>query len=283
MRLEEIATDQLVIIEPADSVKRAFKLMVENDIRHLPVVDDGRVVGIVSERDLLMIVYWISAWKSLTEQKTSVGNKRVSQLMSSPVTVLSPDDSIEQAALLMLEGHLSAVPLERDGSIVSIVTESDILRCYLDDSAPSNSRPWCNFEVADHMTETVVTAKLTDHVLPSFNLMKERQIRHMPVMDGDKLAGLISDRDLRRSYGQEIALNLARDTPDSEQPKQFTLEDCMSRTIEKVDRHATLAHAASRMVHCKIGALPVTDRDDLIGIITETDLLRVFAQHSNGE
>jgi CBS domain-containing protein len=280
MKLGEIGSDQVVSVGPSDSVNRAFKLMVKNDIRHLPVVDGDKVVGIVSDRDLLMIVCWISTWKSLTEQQTSVGKKRVSELMSSPASVLSPDGSVEQAARLMLEGHLSAVPLERDGRIVSIVTETDILRCYLDDSAPRHSHPWCDFEVADHMAAAVVTAKLTDHVLPSFNLMKERQIRHLPIVDGDKLVGLISDRDLRRSYGKEIAVNLARDEPDPKHPYHLKLEDVMSRRVETVGRHTTLAHAASRMVHCKIGALPVTDRDDLLGIITETDLLRVFVTHS---
>lgn len=279
MQLGEIGSDQVVTVGPSETVDSAFKLMVEHDIRHLPVVDDDRVVGIVSDRDLLMIVCWVSAWKSLTERSTSVGKKRVSELMSSPVSVLSPDDPVEQAARLMLQGHLSAVPLERAGRIVSIVTEMDILRCYLDDSVPHKSRPWRDFEVVDHMADALVTASTTDLVMPSFNLMKERQIRHLPVVDGDKLVGLISDRDLRRSYGREIAVNLARDEPEPEQPYQSTLEEVMSRRIETVERHTTLAHAASRMVNCKIGALPVTDRGNLVGIITETDLLRVFVTH----
>ena len=280
MQLREIGSDQVVTVGPSESVDNAFKLMVEHDIRHLPIVDGGQVVGIVSDRDLLMIVCWLSAWKLLTERSTSVGKKRVAELMSSPASVLSPDDTVERAARLMLQGHLSAIPLERDGRIVGIVTETDILRCYLDDTLPRTSRPWAGFEVADHMAEVVVTAQLADHVMPSFNLMKEQQIRHLPIVEGDKLVGLISDRDLRRSYGREIAVNLARDEPDPEHPYHSTLEDVMSRRVETVDRHTTLAQAARRMVHFKIGALPVTDQGSLLGIITESDLLQVIVTHS---
>lgn len=280
MRLGEIASDQVVTVGPSDSVEIAFKLMMEHDIRHLPVVDGNEIVGIVSDRDLLMIVCWISAWRLLTDRSTSVRKKQVAELMSAPAAVLSPDDSVEQAAQLMLQGRFSAVPLERDGKIDSIVTEMDILQCYLDDSVPHASRLWQDLKVADHMADGIVTASLTDRVMPSFKLMQEEQIRHLPIVDGGKLVGLISDRDLRRSYGREIAVNLARDEPDPEQPYHSTLEDVMSRRVETIDRLATLAQAASRMVHCKIGAMPVTKQGDLQGIITETDLLRVFVAHS---
>lgn len=281
MRLRDIGSDQVVTLGPCETVSRAFGLMVENDIRHLPVVEDDKVVGIVSDRDLLMIVCWVSAWKSITERSTSVGRKRVSELMSSPVSVLSPDDSVEQAARLMLEGKFSAVPLEQDGKVVGIVTELDILRCYVDDSAPNASRAWRELKVSDYMAAAVVTAEPTDHVMPSFNLMKEQQIRHLPIVGDGKLMGLISDRDLRRSYGREIAVNLAKDEPDPETPYHTNLEDVMSRHLETIDSLATLAQAASRMVHCKIGALPVTKQDGLLGIITETDLLRAFVAHGD--
>ena len=277
MRLGEIGSEQVVTVGSSDSVDSAFKLMVEHDIRHLPIVDGDKVVGILSDRDLLTIVCQISAWKSLTKQSTSVGKKRVSELMSAPTSVLSPGDSVEQAAQLMLRGRFSAVPLERDGRLVAIVTDTDILRCYMDDSVMGASRPWRDLKVADHMSEAVVTAKPTDLVMPSFELMQQKQIRHLPIVEGGKLVGLISDRDLRRSQGREIALNLARDEPDQEM--RSALGDVMSRRVETVARLTSLAHAASRMVTCKIGALPVTEHEELLGIITETDFLRVFVTH----
>lgn len=108
MKLAEIDGKQLITVNPTDSVNHAFTLMVDHDIRHLPIVEGDRVVGIVSDRDLLIIANWIATWKSLTHATTAVGKKRVAELMSSPVSVLSRDDTVEHAAQLMLERRFSA-------------------------------------------------------------------------------------------------------------------------------------------------------------------------------
>lgn len=140
MKLAEIDHKQVITLAPSDSVSRAFTLMVEHDIRHLPIVEDERVVGIVSDRDLLIIVSWIGAWKSLMHESTVVGKKRVAELMSSPVTVLSREDKIESAARLMLDKRFSAIPIEEQGRLINIVTETDVLRCCVGESSISASR-----------------------------------------------------------------------------------------------------------------------------------------------
>lgn len=279
MRLEEIGSKEVLTLAPTDSVKHAFKLMMENDIHHLPVVEGRKVVGIVSDRDLLIVAFWISAWKSLTKEHTTAGKKRVSELMSSPVTVLAPSDSVERAAALMLQGRFSAVPLEFEGKLVGIVTETDILQSHLRDSAKPTHCSWSGMKVADQMSSALVTAKPTDHVMPSFNTMKQKKIRHLPIIDEGKLVGLISDGDLRRSYGREIAVNLAREEPNPDTLYHSTLEDSMSQQLETISPRATLVDAATRMVSGRFGALPVTENDKLLGIITETDLLRALVSH----
>jgi CBS-domain-containing membrane protein len=76
VKLAEIDGKQLITVGPTDSVNHAFTLMVEHDIRHLPIVEGETVVGIVSDRDLLIIANWIATWRSLTHATTAVGKKQ---------------------------------------------------------------------------------------------------------------------------------------------------------------------------------------------------------------
>lgn len=273
MKLAEISSEPVVAVKPSDSVDEAILQMVEHDIRHLPVVDDNSVVGIISDRDLLVVASWMANWKSLADGPTYIGHKQVAKLMSTPVTVLSPDDRAERAAALMIEGHFSAVPLARDGKLVGIVTESDVLRRILDDEETPR---WRQLKVGNHMSPVVVSAKPSDTAITAFRQMKEHSIRHLPVTDRGTIVGLVSDRDLRRAYGREIALNLSQQQPEPGKLYHATLEEVMSRHIQTCGQGDTLASAADRMVRYKIGALPVIEDGDLLGMITEIDLLEAF-------
>ncbi len=283
MKLKEIASTDVVTLGPSDSVERAFSLMVDNKFRHLPVVDDAGLVGIVSDRDLLVIVSWIDAWKSMKGEPTQVGRKPVQELMSSPAIALSPDDTVDRAAQLMLDRRFSSVPLEREGQIVGIVTETDILQRFLaDDAAPSPDRAWRQAPVAEHMSEAVISASPDDGVANAFRLMREKKIRHLPVIDAGKMVGFISDRDMRRAYGREIVENMTSGDMEPGAMFRTTVDQLMNRGIETIDRLSPLAEAARRMLTGKIGALPVKAEDELVGIISETDLLRAFVNRDQG-
>ncbi len=279
MKLAARESQPVVTLGPTDTVTQAFRLMVENGIRHLPITQEEKTVGIVSDRDLLIIVTWINEWRLLTNVRSLVGHKPISEMMTSPVSVLTPDDTVEAAARLMIAGHFSAVPIEQSERLVGIFTESDAVRYFLGAEPGASARKWHDLPVAGHMSDVVISALPTDHVMPSFHVMQENGIRHLPVLDGDALVGLISDRDLRRSYGKEIAVNLARNHPPVEDAYHAALADFMSRDLITARPSDTLADVARLLVEHRIGAVPVTDGTRLRGIITETDLLQVLVQH----
>jgi acetoin utilization protein AcuB len=105
--------------------------------------------------------------------------------------------------------------------------------------------------------------------------MATRRFRHLLVVEGERLVGIVTDRDIRLNLPSpatslsvwELNYLLAR----------LTVRDVMSRSVITIgaDRHA--AEAARIMVDHKIGALPVLDGERLVGIVTETDFLRAFA------
>ena len=130
--------------------------------------------------------------------------------------------------------------------------------------------------VRDIMTIRCITAPATMPVLEARQLMLEKRIRHLLVTDGPKLLGIVTDRDVRLNLPSpatslsvwEINYLLAR----------MTLSSVMTQNVVVVESGREAAEAAQVMLDNKIGALPVVDRGHLVGIITETDLLRAFVK-----
>ena len=102
--------------------QKALALMQEKKLRRLPVVDDdGRLVGIVVERDLL-----VAAMRYL-QSRVEIGD-----IMTRNVVTVSPDADLVDVARTMLERKIGGLPVVEDGRLVGIVTESDIFRRFVE-------------------------------------------------------------------------------------------------------------------------------------------------------
>jgi CBS domain-containing protein len=116
MRLDELMTQEVVTIGPAEPASRAWARMRNRRIRHLAVVDGGRVVGVLSERDL--------GGSDGAERRRG---RLVRELMSRPVVSATPATTLRRAAGLMRTGPIGALPVLDDGRLVGIVTATDVL------------------------------------------------------------------------------------------------------------------------------------------------------------
>src|SRR5680860_421791 len=115
-----------VTIEPSADVVEARSLMSSNRIRHLPVVDDGRVVGILSDRDVQIpgaVLYEVAerlakSGDARAAARVAEANLLVETVMSRPVRVISPDETVETAARLLLSERINGLPVLEDGKTV---------------------------------------------------------------------------------------------------------------------------------------------------------------------
>jgi acetoin utilization protein AcuB len=131
-------------------------------------------------------------------------------------------------------------------------------------------------DVSELMTAPAITAAASMPVLEARQLMIDKRIRHLLVTEGPKLLGIVTDRDIRLNLPSpatslsvwEINYLLAR----------LTVESVMTKAVITVDPRRDTRNAAQLMLYHKIGALPVVDGATLVGIITETDLLRAFVK-----
>ncbi|MEZ4680588.1 MAG: CBS domain-containing protein [Caldilineaceae bacterium] len=115
-------------VEAKTSLLDAYNYMTENDIRRLPVTDkDNLLLGILTMSDIQRTVPLFFQNEDMTTDLL-LQDQRVNQVMTTDPIVIGPDDSIQEAAELMLEYQVSGLPVVVDGRIVGIITESDIFR-----------------------------------------------------------------------------------------------------------------------------------------------------------
>jgi len=138
--------------------------------------------------------------------------------------------------------------------------------------------------VRDIMTEKIVTISADDSLSTVEDIMTLGRVRHMPVVRGGVLVGVVSQRDLLRAS----LSNLTELTGFGRDQRRAFLEAVeirrvMSSPAITIPPDATPEQAAELMADRKIGCLPVVSGDALVGMLTETDLLRYFAGRVGGE
>ena len=111
--------------QPLDDVDDLIAL---KHVRHFPVVDEGRVIGVVSERDLLRSVLAQALGYGTKARRTLMHTLRVKDIMSEPATTIASATTAREAARLMIERHVGCLPVVERGLLVGLVTESDLLR-----------------------------------------------------------------------------------------------------------------------------------------------------------
>ena len=122
-----IMSTQIVAIGAGDQLRTAQDIMTLGEVRHMPVVKAGQLVGVVSERDLLRALP--SHLGAAEGDRVFLSSVPVSRVMSSPAVVIDAKASVRHAARVMVEKKIGCLPVMSDmGELLGMVTETDILR-----------------------------------------------------------------------------------------------------------------------------------------------------------
>ena len=124
MVVDEIMSPKPVAVEADQTVREALRRLITEDIRHLPVVDDGALVGMLSDRDVRGFANEVLSGNELSEQLS----RPVSEVMSSDVVSVDPETEVGEAIDLMIEHKIGALPVVADGQLVGILSYVDVLR-----------------------------------------------------------------------------------------------------------------------------------------------------------
>ena len=143
MTIRELMTGGLITVRRETSVQEARELMTKERIRHLPVTDArGDLVGIVTDRDIRLNVPSPATSLSVQEIGHLFSKLTVGEIMTHSVITVGPDRPAREAGQLMLDHTIGALPVLADGQLVGIITETDIVRAFVDTTAAASpSRP----------------------------------------------------------------------------------------------------------------------------------------------
>ncbi len=128
MLVRDVMQSKLVTVGPKTTLPQAMRLAAERRVRHLPVVEDGELIGIVSDRDLKQAMASPATSLGVHELNYLLNRLAVAEIMTRAVITTSPTAPVEDAARLMLQEKISALPVLEEGRLVGIVTETDLLQ-----------------------------------------------------------------------------------------------------------------------------------------------------------
>ncbi len=287
--VRSVMTRDPLTLPASATVREALEILEGGAIRHLPVVEGGRVVGILSDLDL-------RAWRQAlldhregeaTGPAAALLDTPITQRMTTAVTCVEADAPLRDAVEGLLERKVGALPVLEQGRLVGIVSVVDVLGAVRDqlDGTPAGegeeeATSALGGVVADRMTPDPVVASPHELLSGALQAMIDHDVRHLPVVDDEGLVvGVISHRDLLGQGAWRTGVNdpgtiisLGRALTDR------TVEEVMA-TPDLVDPETPLAEAARLMLEGGYGCLPVVNhRGELVGILSESDFVRASAE-----
>ena len=146
---EWMAVDPIVVDENT-SIMKATQLMKEHGIRRIPVVRDKKVVGIVSDRDVKEAAPSKATSLDVHELYYLLSEIKIKDIMTPDPITLNENDSVEKAAVIMLENRISGMPVvDKDGNVVGLITQTDVFKVMISISGAYRSPIQVAFDLED--------------------------------------------------------------------------------------------------------------------------------------
>ena len=270
MKIGEIMEPNVATVVERDSVSLAMQIMLQREIRHLPVLRQGEVVGVISQSDLLANA------SDIADPENSQAT--VGELMSSPAQTIASHAPLGDAAAKMAVHKLGCLPVEDAGTLVGIVTTTDLLSGIAQSPVPDPAAP----SVETIMSTNVHAVMADGLLLDAVATMVRRGVRHLVVIDGlQRVVGMVSDRDILSTVGPPANLLEDAELPDA--VDEMRIAAVMTPEPRTIRADATLDALSDALLADRIGALPVVDQaDQLVGIVSYIDVLNRLRRRKKG-
>jgi CBS domain-containing protein/ribosome-associated translation inhibitor RaiA len=261
IKAKDIMSERLIICQRTERLSEVLGRMKKMDIHELPVVEGGKLLGMVS-------------YDMFIKRKSLPLTTMVENLMVTPPKV-DINDSITRVAEVMLVNNFRAVPVTSAGEIAGIVAREDIVNRLQDFSQLDQ------IDVRDVMSPKPITIEESDDVEKARSLMRDLDVRTLPVVDGDgKLTGVLGVKDIMSYYGVKRGEYKSAKSPQGPSfDTSILVGGLMNSPAVRTDLDDNLAAVVRLMSESHISSVVVVDDGSPVGIVTHMDVLELVASY----
>ena len=280
MNVADIMSSPVYVLNADEPVSYARKLMLKYRISTLLVLNEGKMVGIVTKSDISnRLAQAEPLWR-----RRPIDQIPIKLLMTESVITIYPEASISQAAALMLENRVHNIPVVKN-DIVGIVTRTDLVRYVAENTEEIKTK------IPKLMTEDVISVHRHHTINHVIDEMNRNEIERVVVKDdAGKSVGIISRKSLALNLltdneGELSTKNIKmarKSSPAGQKIYRYvkevplTAEDIMVSPIISIDVNENVSAAAKKMIEEGVTALPVSDGEDIVGILSRTDIMKAI-------
>jgi len=276
MKIEDVMNEDVILAEENEQVSHARNLMLKHGYSRILVVDpDGKPVGILTEKDLTRKMRSNGPkWKRRTIDKISI--RRV--MTPNPLTI-TPFREVREAVELMIKNDISSIPVIDGDEVVGIVTKSDLMDFY-------RQKYTGKWKVSDLMTSEVVTVNENHSIGHVISIMEDQKIGKVIVMRDNEPVGIITSANISFANVEDPETGVSvekiaflrkidgQEKRNVREVSMVTAGDIMTNHLIKIEQGEDAASAADIMTKKEVSGMPVVGDDELVGIITKTDIIR---------
>jgi len=244
----DIMSESVITASVDELIVSVAKRMSENHVSCVVVVENGKLAGILTQKDIL---------RAVASEDNDYEQAKTSDKMSRAVGVVLPTLSVMAAGKIMETKGIKRLAVLEGKRLVGIVTQTDITRG-LTFLSPLRS-------VADIMSTHVATVGIGATVTEAARIMFDNNISCTVVMNSEEVAGILTEKDL-----------LDRVVIARKHAGKTTVSEVMSRPVTWIPPSYSVVGAAQKMDQLHLHRLIVMDRKHLCGIVTQTDVMRAI-------
>lgn len=261
-KARDVAKYGIITIRSEESVYKAIEIMVKKNISGLPVVNNTSLVGIISEKDVLGLLY---------NAEFLPGN--VGEYMTENIISFDEEDSLDDIYECLINNSFRRVPILHDGKLTGLITRADLLRAKIEklkyqglsDEIVEQQRN--TILARDVMKSGLLTVRPQTPIYESIEILATNNITGLPVVDDFmNLVGIVSEKDiLKLLYDPKV--------------KPGKTEEFMTEQIVSFNQDDNLHDICDCLINNNFRRVPILDQGKIIGIISRADIIEYILKN----